>query len=107
MKPIFHQLVVKEIRQETSESVSISFDIPFEVKEHYRFKPGQYLTIKYFHEGVELRRSYSICSAPFENELRVAVKKILLEEQLVAVNRRLSCFTMDLEMIQRLTISIY
>ena len=76
MKPIFHQLVVKEIRQETSESVSISFDIPFEVKEHYRFKPGQYLTIKYFHEGIELRRSYSICSAPFENELRVAVKKI-------------------------------
>ena len=37
---------------------------------------GQYLTLKTVHNGVEVRRSYSLCTAPFEKEWRVAVKKV-------------------------------
>lgn len=72
----FHKLKVKKIRKETDECVSISFDIPSGLKESFSFQHGQNITIKKNINGKEARRSYSICSSPFENELRVAVKKV-------------------------------
>lgn len=74
--PHFHLLKVKEVRQETSECVSVSFDVPEELKEAFVFTPGQYLTLRKIIDGQEVRRSYSICAAPVDNELRVAVKKV-------------------------------
>jgi ring-1,2-phenylacetyl-CoA epoxidase subunit PaaE len=73
---MFHPLTIKEIRRETPECVSISFDIPEHLKEQYRFEPGQNVTLKLNLGDEEIRRSYSICSSPGENELRVAVKQI-------------------------------
>ena len=72
----FHPLTIKEIRRETPECVSISFEIPEHLKEQYRFEPGQNITLKLNLGEEEIRRSYSICSSPKENELRVAVKQI-------------------------------
>ena len=72
----FHKLKVKEIRRETADCVSIRFEIPPELKDSFLFQHGQNLTIKKKINGEEARRSYSICSSPFENELRVAVKKV-------------------------------
>jgi ring-1,2-phenylacetyl-CoA epoxidase subunit PaaE len=72
----FHQLNIKDIRKETDECVSIAFDIPPEIEKDFEFIPGQNITLKKFLYGEEIRRSYSICSSPFENELRVAVKKV-------------------------------
>ncbi len=72
----FHSLAIKDIRRETPECVSIAFDIPEHLKEQYRFQPGQNITLKTTIAGEEVRRSYSICSSPLDNELRVAVKKI-------------------------------
>lgn len=72
----FHVLKVKDVRRETSDTVSISFTIPESEKKEFEFKAGQYLTIKAMIDGEDIRRSYSICSSPFENELRVAVKKV-------------------------------
>lgn len=72
----FSRLKIKEIIKETPDCVSISFDIPAEEKEKFEFKSGQYLTFKQDLNGEEIRRSYSICSAPHENELKVAVKKV-------------------------------
>ena len=72
----FHKLKVKEIRRETAECVSISFEIPPELKDFFLFQHGQNITIKKNLDGEEARRSYSICSSPLENELRVAVKKV-------------------------------
>ncbi len=76
MTPKFHTLAIKDIRQETEDTVSISFDIPSELLSHYHFSPGQYLTLKSIIEGEDIRRSYSLCSSPFENEWRVAVKQV-------------------------------
>ena len=73
---MFHPLTIKEIRRETPECVSIAFDIPEHLKEQYRFEPGQNITLKLNLGDEEVRRSYSICSSPNENELRVAVKQI-------------------------------
>lgn len=72
----FHKLKVKEVREETTDCVSIAFAIPENLKKDFLFEQGQNITIKKEIDGEEIRRSYSICSAPFENELRVAVKKV-------------------------------
>jgi ring-1,2-phenylacetyl-CoA epoxidase subunit PaaE len=72
----FHELRVKEVRRETSDCVSISFSIPAELKETFQYKQGQYITLRTNINGEEVRRSYSICSSPLDNELRVAVKKV-------------------------------
>lgn len=72
----FHKLSIKEINKETSECVSVSFDVPEELKEIFRFKQGQSLTIRSFINGEEVRRTYSLCSTPLENKWRVAIKKV-------------------------------
>jgi ring-1,2-phenylacetyl-CoA epoxidase subunit PaaE len=56
--------------------VSIAFDVPTELKEVFKFMHGQNVTLKATINGEEIRRSYSICSSPTEDELRVAVKKV-------------------------------
>jgi len=71
----FHSLKVRKVEKETEDCVSIEFEIPEDLKEAFQFKQGQNLTIKKVLNGEELRRSYSICTSPFENKLRVAVKK--------------------------------
>lgn len=72
----FHQIPVKEIRRETDETVSIALDVPDALQEEFSYLPGQYLTIKTKINGEEVRRSYSLCSSPHDEEWRVAVKKI-------------------------------
>lgn len=76
MTPKFHSLVVKDVRKETEDTVSIAFEIPSELVNDYQFISGQYLTLKAEIDGEEVRRSYSLCSAPYENEWRVAVKQV-------------------------------
>ena len=71
----FHSLRVKKIEKETEECVSIEFVVPQELRDIFQFKQGQNLTIKKVFNGEELRRSYSICTSPFDNKLKVAVKK--------------------------------
>lgn len=72
----FHSLQVKKVEAETDECVSITFAVPAELKDAFAFKQGQTLTIKKTLNGEELRRNYSICSSPLDNELQVAVKKV-------------------------------
>lgn len=74
--PKFHKLKVSDVRRETSDCVSVAFDLPDDVKEFYKFKPGQYVTLRTELNGEDVRRSYSICSCPFDGELRVAIKKV-------------------------------
>lgn len=72
----FHQLKVKDIRRETAEAVSVAFEVPPQRIPEYLFKMGQYITLKLRVNGEEVRRSYSLCTAPHEKELRVAVKVV-------------------------------
>jgi ring-1,2-phenylacetyl-CoA epoxidase subunit PaaE len=76
MTPRFHPLRVKDVRKETEDTVSISFEIPRELSSNYSYSSGQYLTLRSVINGSDVRRSYSLCSSPFENEWRVAVKKV-------------------------------
>lgn len=72
----FHTVKVKEVRKETEDCVSVSFDIPEELHSQFQYKAGQYLTLRKYIKGEELRRSYSLCSSPLDNEWRVAVKNV-------------------------------
>ena len=72
----FHELKVKDVRRETPDCVSVAFEIPASVQEDFNFIPGQNITLKKNFDGEEIRRSYSICTSPYENELRVAIKKV-------------------------------
>lgn len=76
MTPKFHPLRVADIRQETEDTVSVAFDVPAELTEAYQFRSGQYLTLRATINGEDIRRSYSICAAPYEKELRVAIKRV-------------------------------
>jgi ring-1,2-phenylacetyl-CoA epoxidase subunit PaaE len=72
----FHDLRIAEIVRETPEAVALAFNVPEELRETFAFKPGQYLTLSAEVDGKEIRRSYSICSAPDELLLRVGVKQV-------------------------------
>ena len=72
----FYALTVSEVKRETPNSVSISFEVPENLKSKFAFKAGQYITLKYQNGGKEIRRAYSICSSPKSGILKVAVKKV-------------------------------
>ena len=71
----FEKIRIKQIRKETPDCVSIVFDIPPELQDKFFYKHGQHLTMRAFINGEEVRRSYSLCSAPLDKEWRVAVKR--------------------------------
>ena len=76
MSASFHRLTVAETIDETAEAKSIRFDVPAELREAFRFRPGQHLTLKAEIGGEEVRRNYSLCVAPADGELKVTVKRI-------------------------------
>ncbi|WP_299272300.1 ferredoxin--NADP reductase [uncultured Psychroserpens sp.] len=72
----FHNLTIKEITKETEKAVTISFDVPPELKDTFQFKAGQYITLKTTINGNEVRRDYSLCTSPKSGTLKVAVKEV-------------------------------
>lgn len=76
MSKDFHRLTVAEVVPETEEARSIRFAVPPELADTYRFRAGQHLTLRTFIGGEEVRRNYSLCTAPQDGELKVTVKQI-------------------------------
>lgn len=72
----FHPVQVKEVRRETPNAVSIAFDIPPQLAETFAYRAGQYVTVRAVIGGEDVRRSYSLCSAPTDDEWRIGVKKV-------------------------------
>ena len=72
----FHPLRVQSVERETAESVVVTLDIPEALTGAFAFQAGQYLTLKSNIGGQEVRRSYSLCSAPHELTWQVGIKKV-------------------------------
>jgi ring-1,2-phenylacetyl-CoA epoxidase subunit PaaE len=72
----FYKLQIKEVKKETSNAISVLFNVPNELKSAYQFVSGQYLNLKLTLDGNEIRRAYSICSSPNSGELRIAIKSV-------------------------------
>ena len=76
MSAQFHTLKVNKVKPETQDTVSVTFDIPQELKEKFQYEHGQYLTLKFQLNGSEERRAYSMSSSPLESGITVTVKKV-------------------------------
>ncbi|MFB9078120.1 2Fe-2S iron-sulfur cluster-binding protein [Flavobacterium procerum] len=74
--PSFLKLIIKEVKRETPDAVSVLFNVPEELKPDYKFIAGQYINLKLTLDNQEIRRAYSICSSPDSGELRIAVKAV-------------------------------
>lgn len=72
----FHKIKVKEVYKETKDCSVVSFDIPKHLKNDFKYKPGQYLTLRAIIDDEDIRRSYSLCSSPMDDEWKVAIKQI-------------------------------
>ena len=72
----FHKVKIKNIYKEIEDCSVITFDIPSELTADFAFQQGQHLTLKADINGEDVRRSYSLCSSPLENQWKVAVKLI-------------------------------
>lgn len=74
-QPQFHTLTVTDVARNTRDAVVVTFEVPDELSSVFAFRPGQYLTLRADIDGQDLRRSYSICAAPHDGLLRVAIKR--------------------------------
>jgi ring-1,2-phenylacetyl-CoA epoxidase subunit PaaE len=72
----FFELKIKNKTAETADTTTIELDIPVELRDLFTYKQGQYLTLRLYVDGQELRRSYSMSSSPLEDRLAVTVKKV-------------------------------
>ncbi len=71
----FHPLAVASVVPETRDAVEVTFAVPEALAREFRFEAGQHLTLRANIGGADVRRSYSICAAPAEGRLSIAVKR--------------------------------
>ena len=73
---IFHSLQVSQVDRPTSDSVSLTLDIPAHLKTVFAFLPGQHVTVKREINGQVVRRSYSIWVSSNCGLLRIGIKRV-------------------------------
>ena len=71
----FHELAVADVERLTDDSAAVTFDVPDDLREEFDFAPGESLTLRRTVDGVEHRRTYSIC-APAGHRPRVGVREV-------------------------------
>ncbi len=62
--PHFHSLPVVAIDPEAAQAAAITLQVPPDLIQAYAFEPGQFITVRAFVQGQDVRRSYSLCSTP-------------------------------------------
>jgi ring-1,2-phenylacetyl-CoA epoxidase subunit PaaE len=73
---VFHRLPVASVDPITADSTLVTFAVPEGLREQFRFKPGQHVTVRTDLGGQGVRRNYSICAPATRAMLRIAVKHI-------------------------------
>jgi len=73
----FHRLKVTAVEKETADCVSVQLEVPEGLRQEFAYQAGQNLTVRHWFNGTEdVRRSYSLCSSPLDNEWKIAIKKV-------------------------------
>lgn len=72
----FRRLRVAAIARLTDDAVAVTFDVPADLAEEFSYLPGQHVTVKTDLDGVDVRRSYSICSNANQGRLRIGIKQL-------------------------------
>ena len=71
----FYPLTIASVKNETRSAIAVTFQVPSELKEKFRFVQGQHLTVRAYIGGEEIRRSYSVCCAVQDESLRIGIKQ--------------------------------
>lgn len=102
----FAGLRVAALDRLCDDAVAVTLEVPEHLAERFAFRPGQHLTVRRVVDGVDHRRSYSVC-APVGEPLRIGVRRVpggvvsgwLVEEarpgDVVEVRRPEGRFTVD------------
>jgi ring-1,2-phenylacetyl-CoA epoxidase subunit PaaE len=72
----FHDLRIASVRHETRDALVVTFDVPTALAEQFSYVQGQHLTLRSQIKDEDVRRSYSICSAEQDKQLRIAIKRV-------------------------------
>jgi ring-1,2-phenylacetyl-CoA epoxidase subunit PaaE len=72
----FYPLTVAKVKHETRDAIAVTFAVPPQLQATFRYRQGQHLTLRATIDGQEVRRSYSICAAVQDDQLRVAIKRV-------------------------------
>jgi ring-1,2-phenylacetyl-CoA epoxidase subunit PaaE len=72
---VFNTLRVADVERLCADAVAVTFDVSLELQQIYRYRPGQYLTLRLWADGREERRSYSIC-APAGRLPKIGVRRV-------------------------------
>ncbi len=85
----FFPLKVTDVYKETDDCSVVNFEVPQQLRKDFQYHQGQHLTLKQIINGEDVRRSYSLCSSPVENQWKVAVKQIFEGKFSTFVNQEL------------------
>ncbi|QIB66782.1 phenylacetate-CoA oxygenase/reductase subunit PaaK [Kineobactrum salinum] len=72
----FYPLTVAAVEPETDKAIKVSLAVPAELRDAFRYQPGQYLTLQAMVDGEPVRRSYSICSGINDPQPQIAIKRV-------------------------------
>jgi ring-1,2-phenylacetyl-CoA epoxidase subunit PaaE len=72
----FHPLRVSTVERLTDDAVAIEFDVPPELRDEFRFRPGQHVSVRSPVLGDGARRSYSLCVPATSGRVRIGVKRV-------------------------------
>ncbi|PVX81261.1 ferredoxin--NADP reductase [Paraburkholderia unamae] len=77
LQPRYHALRVAAVLDETADARSIVFEVPEPLRETFRYRPGQFLTLRLPVGAERLPRCYSMSSAPtLDAAPRVTIKRV-------------------------------
>jgi 3-ketosteroid 9alpha-monooxygenase subunit B len=75
--PAYHRLAVRAVIDETDDARSLVLELPAALAGQFRYRPGQFLTVRIGQPGQGVRRCYSMSSTPgCDRDLRVTVKRV-------------------------------
>ncbi len=75
MRTAFHPLRITTVDRLCEDAVAVTLAVPDDLADQMTFRPGEHLNVRRTVDGVEHRRSYSIC-APAGGPLRIGVRRI-------------------------------
>lgn len=70
----FHPLKIKSRTEAADDAVCITFEVPAELRDDYRFEAGQHLAIRLPVSGQDVRRTYSIVGPMGSADLSIGVR---------------------------------
>lgn len=74
---ITNELKVSARTEETIDAFSLSFEIPSSLKEKFKYKAGQFVSLFLNIDGKEATRSYSLSSSPdLDSDFKISIKRV-------------------------------